>query len=240
MDALKLIANTLNDVSDASKNIIINSFTFSSDKEEAAKVLSGVSARNCIYGTITEKVAAFIIDISGSMDYTFKANGETISRLKFVKAQLTKTLADQLKPYQKFNVIIFGNSASQWKSDYVDATAENVQAAIAYINKLTTNGATNISSGLDLAFNTKQDLRGIYLLSDGVPNSGIQTVDGIKKYLADKNASRTEKVHVNTVSFILGGTESQSERALSQQFLMAIADATNGSFKGISGWLSKW
>ncbi|KAL4480291.1 hypothetical protein ABPG74_020807 [Tetrahymena malaccensis] len=235
MGALKLIANTLSDVSDASKKVIVDQFTFSSDKSDAQAILNAISARNCIYGTITEKVAAFVIDISGSMDYTFKANGETISRLAFVKSQLTKTLAEQLKPYQKFNVIIFGNSASQWKPDYVDATPENIQAAIAYINKLTTNGATNISSGLDLAFNTKQALNGIYLLSDGVPNSGVQTVDGIKKYLADKNASRNDKVHVNTISFIMGGTETQNDRNLSFQFLNAIADVTNGSFKGISG-----
>ncbi|KAL4506047.1 hypothetical protein ABPG72_013808 [Tetrahymena utriculariae] len=235
LTALNLIANTLSDVSDASKKLIVDCFTFDSNKSDALKILNAISPRNCIYGTITEKVAAFVIDISGSMEYTFKANGETISRLAFVKSQLTKTIAEQLKSYQKFNIIIFGNSASQWKTDYVDASPENVQAAIAYINKLTTNGATNISSGLDLAFNTKQALKAIYLLSDGVPNSGVQTVDGIKKYLTEKNASRTEKVVVNTISFIMGGVEKQNERDLSFQFLNTIADVTNGSFKGISG-----
>ncbi|KAL4480290.1 hypothetical protein ABPG74_020806 [Tetrahymena malaccensis] len=235
MGALKLIANTLSDLTDASKKVIISKFTFSSDQSDATAILNAVSPRNCIYGTITEKVAAFIIDVSGSMDYTFKANGETISRLSYVKQQITKTITDQLKPYQKFNIIIFGNTASQWNTDYVDATPENIQAAIAYINKLTTIGYTNISAGLDLAFNTKQALNGIYLLSDGVPNTGIQTVDGIKKYLTDKNANRTDKVHINTISFIMGGIEKQDERDLSFQFLNAIADVTNGSFKGISG-----
>lgn len=173
MSALKLIANTLSDVSDASKQVIINTFTFSSDKNDATEVLNGISARNCIYGTITEKVAAFVIDVSLSMDYTFKANGETISRLQFVKAQLTKTLAEQLKPYQKFNIFNFGQSAAQWKPDYVDATPENIQAAITFIKNLKTMSSTNISAGLDLAFNTKQSLNAIYLLSDGVPNAGI-------------------------------------------------------------------
>lgn len=114
-----------------------------------------------------------------------------------------------------FNIIVFSNSAAKWKSDYVSATSDNISAAITYINNLKTSGATNISSGLDLAFSTKADLRGIYLLSDGVPNSGITSVAGIQKYLTDKNAARTNKVRVNAISFILGGIEPASERTLS-------------------------
>ncbi|KAL4506043.1 hypothetical protein ABPG72_013804 [Tetrahymena utriculariae] len=234
MGALKLVANTLTDISDKSKNLIANQFTFSSDKNEALAILNDISPRNCIYGTVTAKIAIFVIDISGSMDYKFKVNGESISRLQFVQAQLTKTITEQLKKYQKFNIVIFSNQASQWKPDVIDATPENILAAITYLNKLGTNGATNISAGLDLAFHTKENLNAIYLLSDGVPNSGVMTVEGIKKYLADKNSTRQEKVKVNTISFIFGGPENQEERNLSFVFLNAIADATNGSFKGIS------
>lgn len=100
MSSLQLIAITLNDVSDASKTTIINTFTFSSDQASAKTILDAVAPRNCIYGTISETVAAFVIDVSGSMDYTFNAGGSTISRLSYVKAQLTKTIQDQLKPYQ--------------------------------------------------------------------------------------------------------------------------------------------
>ncbi|EAR93541.2 Von willebrand factor type A (vWA) domain was originally protein (macronuclear) [Tetrahymena thermophila SB210] len=234
MGALKLIANTLTDISDQSKNLIANQFTFSSDKNEALMILNGISPRNCIYGTITAKVAVFVIDTSGSMDFKFKVNGESISRIQFVKAQLTKTINEQLKKYQKFNIITFSNQATYWKPDVIDATPENILAAITYINKLGTSGATNISGGLDLAFRSKEVLNTIYLLSDGVPNSGVMTIEGIKKYLTDKNQNRQEKVKINTISFILGGPENQQERTLSFEFLNAIADATNGSFKGIS------
>lgn len=70
-----VIADTLNDTSDAMKNYIVNNaFTFSSDKLVAQQILQNAKQRNCIYGTITENVAIFVIDASGSMWYTFKTS----------------------------------------------------------------------------------------------------------------------------------------------------------------------
>lgn len=54
----------------------------SSDKQEARNILKNVVSRDCIFGTVTENVATFVIDISGSMDYTFKTNdGINMTRL---------------------------------------------------------------------------------------------------------------------------------------------------------------
>jgi len=99
MAALKNIASALVEVSEATKTAVSNVFSFSSDVASAKAFLDTISPRNCIYGTVSEAVAAFVIDISGSMDQTFMANGASISRLTYVKAQLTATLAQQLKPY---------------------------------------------------------------------------------------------------------------------------------------------
>jgi len=93
MTALKNIGSALADVSEATKTSISNAFTFSSDISAAKAFLDTISPRNCIYGTVSEAVAAFVIDVSGSMDQTFLANGAAITRLSYVKSQLTKTLA---------------------------------------------------------------------------------------------------------------------------------------------------
>lgn len=57
----------------------------SSDKKKAREILDKVVERNCLFGSVDEKVAVFVIDISGSMDYTFKTELGTTSRLNYVK-----------------------------------------------------------------------------------------------------------------------------------------------------------
>lgn len=73
MTVLKVVAPLLNDATDDNKEFIVNKcFSFSSDKTDARNILKDIASRDCIFGTVTEKVATFIIDVSGSMDYNFK------------------------------------------------------------------------------------------------------------------------------------------------------------------------
>lgn len=54
----------------------------SSDKAKATEILKNIASRDCVFGTITEKVATFIIDISPSMEYTFTTDdGTKMTRL---------------------------------------------------------------------------------------------------------------------------------------------------------------
>lgn len=49
LQVLRVIADTLNDTSDAMKTYIVNNaFSFSSDKQEAQLILKDVKQRNCI------------------------------------------------------------------------------------------------------------------------------------------------------------------------------------------------
>ncbi len=65
--------------------------------------------------------------MSPSMDYTFKsAKGKEISRVDYVKQQLSKTMFDQLRPTQNFNIVAFGSTQSFWNKDFVEANKSNV------------------------------------------------------------------------------------------------------------------
>jgi hypothetical protein len=99
-EALDVIKETIYDIQN--RETVVNEFSFSSDKEKARQMLSDVRNRNCIFGTIKEKVAIFIIDQSGSMEAAFTFNGKRYTRLSLVKEELSKTIKEQLRPYQTF------------------------------------------------------------------------------------------------------------------------------------------
>jgi len=164
----------------------------------ARLILKDIKSRNCLFGTVSEKVLSFVIDASGSMDQvvTFP-NGAKGSRMDYVKVQLAKTIGEQLQDYQKFNVFIFASSIRSWQSQYVLATPENIKSALAYVNSISTFGSTNISGALQTAFNTKEALEAIVFLTDGVPSDNITDANGISNFLKSLNA---EKVKANLPS----------------------------------------
>lgn len=41
--------------------------------------------RGCVFGTVTDKSATFVIDISGSMSTSFNLDGKVYNRLSYVK-----------------------------------------------------------------------------------------------------------------------------------------------------------
>lgn len=157
-------------------------------------------------GTITEKVAIFIVDASGSMWYKFKtADGKEYTRIQYVQSMLASTIQDQLKDYQMFNVIAFGTNPYPWKTDCVNATSDNIQAAVKFINSLSNLGGTGISDAISRAFQTQYNLEAIYFLSDGYPNYGITDKNEMKLSLITQNNNRKAKgfstVRIDVTSF---------------------------------------
>lgn len=68
-----------------------------------------------------------MVDISGSMGTTFAApDGMKYTRLDYIKNQLASTISEQLRDYQKFNVIAFDEKSKQWNPDCLNATATNI------------------------------------------------------------------------------------------------------------------
>lgn len=66
---------------------------------------------------------------------------------------------------------------------HVLPTSDNIAKAVGFIDGLKANGGTNISASLEQAFKTNDDLKAIYLLSDGYPSYGIKDSKKMAAYV---------------------------------------------------------
>lgn len=69
-----------------------------------------------------------------------------------------------------------------------------------------------------------------YIWSDGIITQGTKDVNDFIKLIESSNSLRPVKVRINTVSFLVGGSESDSARNEATQLLQTIADVTGGTF----------
>ncbi|KAJ8046230.1 Inter-alpha-trypsin inhibitor heavy chain H3 [Holothuria leucospilota] len=128
----------------------------------------------------TRKNVVFVIDTSGSMMGTKMAQ---------TKAAM-ETIIDDVREFDRFNIITFASSADQWKSYLVNATKKNKEEAKEFVNGFLAYGGTNLHYGLMLAVRALKDMEEgsgdslleasdsndalpmIILLTDGQPTSG--------------------------------------------------------------------
>ena len=86
----------------------------------------------------------FIVDVSGSM-WGFPLD---------ISKKLMRNLIVNLKPDDKFNVLLFsGSTGILSKEGSINATAENVEKAIKYIDKTKGGGGTELLQALETAYN---------------------------------------------------------------------------------------
>ncbi|KAJ8046232.1 Inter-alpha-trypsin inhibitor heavy chain H3 [Holothuria leucospilota] len=129
---------------------------------------------------VTRKNVVFVIDTSGSM------YGTKIAQTK----DAMETIIDDVREFDRFNIITFASSADQWKSNLVNATKENKEEAKVFVNGFVASGGTNLHYGLMLAVRVLKDMEEgsddslleasdsndalpmIILLTDGQPTSG--------------------------------------------------------------------
>lgn len=120
----------------------------------------------------------FVLDCSGSM------NGQPIAKAKdAVKRALRK-----LGPDDTFQVIRFSQSASQFGSQPVPATPENVRKAIAYVDDLKGSGGTMMIEGIKAALEFPHDERRFRLVSfltDGYIGNEAEILEAIHDRLGD-------------------------------------------------------
>lgn len=130
---------------------------------------------------------------------------------------------------------MFDENVKVWQSENVAATEQNKKSAIEFIKAAKGRSGTNLSKPIETAFQTKEGLEGIYLLSDGFPNAGIQSVDAFKEFIVKgietRKANKLPPVRIIATNFMLGGTESKAEREKAGQFLQAAAEVSNGIYK---------
>ncbi|MFQ5639762.1 MAG: VIT domain-containing protein [bacterium] len=123
-----------------------------------------------------------VADVSSSMEG---------SKLQVLKEALIYFVR-QLKPTDRFNVIAFSTSVTQYQSDLVTATPGNVQEAVNVISSLAALGLTNFEAALTTALNQSFDpdaRNSIILITDGVPNQGVTDAVSLLSLIRDENSS---------------------------------------------------
>lgn len=222
--ALRTLKDTITDVEH--KHQLLDRFTFSADKQEAARILEDVTPRSFLFGTVHSQKAVFVVDVSGSMEATFRTNqGRSLSRLDFVRCELDSVLSTQLGPTADFSVVTFSNDARAWRDSLVDATPTQVAEARGYVANMRPGGGTNIDDALRKAIRMNPDV--IYFLTDGAPTAGrTRTVDGLVRIAQEGGHP------VHAIAF-LTGSHSGDDKSTSRQLMRGIAEATGGVYRAL-------
>ncbi|NXE55242.1 ITIH4 inhibitor, partial [Casuarius casuarius] len=125
------------------------------------------------------KNVVFVIDRSGSMA------GRKIEQ---TRDALLKILQD-LRAEDRFSFITFNSKVAEWRSSLLEATAENVASAAAFVQTLIASGGTDIHQALLAAVDAlhraealpERSVSMIILLTDGQPTSGETDVEVIQE-----------------------------------------------------------
>jgi len=218
IDILKAIVNISLDLGNNSA-LYVDKFEGFLYKEEAKRIVNEATPYGCTFGnTSVVKRLAFVIDTSGSMSTTFPGpEGTPISRMAFVQQQLNDQIRMHLSDDQEFNIIQFSSSASQWQPGVQPVTDENIASAVAFAEKLSPSGSTNMIGGLTAAMKDSK-VEGIFLLTDGAP-------DGSKTAIIDAVTAWSQGKKPVFPTAFMAGTDGD--------WMQELADKTGGMFRKI-------
>ena len=131
-------------------------------------------------GSVVQKYFTFILDKSGSM------GGNKIEQAKDAATACVSLLG----PNDYFNVIDFNTNIDMFSEEPVQATAENIDVAIEYIDDIFAGGGTNINdallAGLEQVMG-QQSANQIIFLTDGNPSQGVTSIPTILNNVYNAN-----------------------------------------------------
>lgn len=110
--------------------------------------------------------------------------------------QVSRGIADALpkfRPEDRFNIVLFRDTATTFHSEPVYASPENIAAAKSFLNDIESRGQTDVYNALlpVAQLTPRQNLPGIVLLaSDGVPTAGVRDSRAIINAITTDNALR--------------------------------------------------
>jgi Ca-activated chloride channel family protein len=122
----------------------------------------------------------FIVDVSGSM-YGFPLE---------ISKNLLKNLIGNLRPTDKFNVLLFSGGSSVLAEESLPATEENIQRAIHLIGRQKGGGGTELLPALGRALKLSKPenySRTIVIATDGYVRVEEEVFDLMRKNLGDAN-----------------------------------------------------
>uniref|UniRef100_A0A2K6F3I6 VWFA domain-containing protein n=1 Tax=Propithecus coquereli TaxID=379532 RepID=A0A2K6F3I6_PROCO len=161
-----------------------------------------------LFGAILESKVCVLLDTSGSMG----------PYLQQVKTGLVLLIWEQLrKRCHSFNLLSFAEGLQPWQDALVETTDAACHEAMQWVTHLQAQGSTSVLQALLKAFSF-HDLEGLYLLTDGKPDTSCSLV------LSEVQRLREERdVKVHTISF------NCSDRA-AVEFLRKLASLTGGRY----------
>ncbi|MDD1608717.1 MAG: VWA domain-containing protein, partial [Methylococcaceae bacterium] len=124
---------------------------------------------------IAAREMVFVLDTSGSM------SGEPIEASK----QFMLHALHNLHPNDYFRIIRFSNNAEEFTADPVAATPENIKQGLHYVEGLTADGGTEVTTSIQQAFGKpakENTLRMVIFLTDGY----IGNESEVLKQIAEK------------------------------------------------------
>lgn len=121
----------------------------------------------------------FVLDISGSM-----SGGKIATLADGVSKAISK-----MQPGDRFRIVTFNNSASDFTNGFVDATPENVKSQISRIQAIQAGGGTNLHAGLSrgLARSDRERTTAVILVTDGVANIGATAHNDFLKLVKERD-----------------------------------------------------
>lgn len=122
----------------------------------------------------------FIVDVSGSM-YGFPLE---------MSKKLLKDLIGNLRPTDKFNVLLFSGGSSLMAEQSLPATSENIQRAINLIDRQRGGGGTELLPALKRSLSLTRSegySRSVVIATDGYVTVEEEVFDLIRKNLGDAN-----------------------------------------------------
>lgn len=122
----------------------------------------------------------FIMDVSGSM------MGMPVETSK----KLMKDLIGELRPVDKFNVLLFSSGYTSFSDKSIPATDENLKKAIKYIEQQSGGGGTEILPALTKALSYEKSegfSRSFVIATDGYVDVEKEAFDLIRKNLNNSN-----------------------------------------------------
>ncbi|KAL4240557.1 Von Willebrand factor A [Mactra antiquata] len=144
-----------------------------------------LSGSRRVFGTVTHKKCAILIDTSGSM----------VPYMEELKKELASLIWEQLyRQGCRFNLIRFSGDCEKWQDQVQPSTQDNCHAAIKWASTLKACGNTCTLEALQLAFEDPQ-IDSIYLLTDGKPDTSTSLV------LREVAENTKNLIPINTISF---------------------------------------
>ncbi|XP_023569112.1 von Willebrand factor A domain-containing protein 3A [Octodon degus] len=167
-----------------------------------------LSGSRRLFGAILESKVCVLVDTSGSAG----------PYLQQVKAELALLIWEQLRQRcDSFNLLSFSDSPQPWQDTLVETSDTACHEAMQWVTHLQAQGGTSILQALSKAFRF-HDVQGLYLLTDGKPDTSCHFVlDAVRRLREDRD------IRVHTVSL------SCTDRA-ALEFLKALASLTGGRF----------